>query len=70
MVKRIRMSTPSRTYNRENKRRSRVFVDLGGKRHVASVGESKYSRILGDDFSRHAWVYFTSYTSDATDDFE
>ena len=38
MAKGIRMSIPKKTDNRIVERLSRVFVDLGGKKHVASVG--------------------------------
>ena len=34
MTKEIRMSTPSKTNSRQDKRLSRVFVDLGGNKHV------------------------------------
>ena len=56
MAKGIRMSIPKKTDNRIVERLSRVFVDLGGRKHVASVGGSKYPMILRDDFSRYAWV--------------
>ena len=38
LAKGIRMSVLSKTDNRAAKRLSRVFVDLGGKKHVTSVG--------------------------------
>ena len=38
MAKGIRMSIPSNTNSREDKRLSRVFVDLRGNKHVTSVG--------------------------------
>ena len=41
IAKGIRMSIPSKTNGRECKRLSRAFVDLGEKKHVASVGENK-----------------------------
>ena len=46
------------------------FVDLGGKKHVASMGGNKYPIIVRDDFSRHAWMYFVSHKYDAASAFE
>ena len=60
MVKGIRMPIPSTTHGRAAKRLFRVFVDLGGKKHVASMGGNKYPMIVKDDFSRHACMYFVS----------
>ena len=48
------MSIPSKTHCREDKRLSRVFVDLGGNNHVTSMGGNKYPMIIRDDFSRYA----------------
>ena len=64
------MSIASKTHCREDKRLSRVFVDLGGKKHVASMGENKYPMIIRDDFSRYAWVYFISHKSNAAEAFK
>ena len=49
LAKGIRMPIPSKTHCREYKRRSRVFVDLGGKKHVTSTGGNKYPMIIRDD---------------------
>ena len=38
MAKGIRLSIPSKTHYRKDKRLSRVFVDLGGNKHVTSMG--------------------------------
>ena len=38
MAKGIRMPIPSKTYGRAAKRLFRVFVDLGGKKHVVFMG--------------------------------
>ena len=46
-----------KTNTRADKRLSRVFVDLGGKTHVASVGRKKYPMIVKADLSRHACGY-------------
>ena len=54
MAKRNCMSIPSKTDNRGDKRLSCVFVNLGGGKHVTSVGGNKYPMIVRDDFSRYA----------------
>ena len=41
LAKGIRMPISSKTSNRAVKRRFRVFVDLGGKKHVKSIGGKK-----------------------------
>ena len=63
------MSIPSKTSNRAVKRLGRVFVDLGGKKHVKSAGGKKYPMIIRDDYSRYAWMYFISHKSDKADAF-
>ena len=70
MEKGIRMSITSKTNSHENKRLSRVFADLGGNKHVASMGENKYPVIVRDDFSRYVWLYFIRHTFDATEEFK
>ena len=45
-------------------------MDLGGKKHVASMGGNKYPMIVRDDFSRRAWMYFVSLKYDASSAFE
>ena len=69
LAKGIRTSIPSKTSNRAVKRLGRVFVDLGGKKHVKSAGGKKYPMIIRDDYSRYAWMYFISHKSDAADAF-
>ena len=61
------MPIQSKTDNRGDKRLSRVFVDLEGKKHVASVRGNKYPMIVRDDSSRYACVYFISHKSDTTE---
>ena len=39
MAKGICMSIPSKTNSRKDKRLSRVFLDLRGNKHMASMGE-------------------------------
>ena len=46
------MSVPSKTHNREAKGLSRVFVDLGGEKHMTSVGGDKHPILVRDAFSR------------------
>ena len=70
MAKGIRMPIPSKTHGRAVKRLFRVFVDLGGKKHVASMGGNKYPIIVRNDFSRHAWMYFVSHKHNAASAFE
>ena len=57
LAKGIWMSIPSKTSNRSVKRLVRVFVDLGGKKHVKSAGGKKYPIIIRDDYSRYTWMY-------------
>ena len=64
------MPIPSKTHGQAAKRLVRVFVDLGGKKHVASMGGSKYPMIVRNDFLRHAWMYFVSHKHDAASAFE
>ena len=70
MAKGIRMPISSKTHGRAVKILFRVFVDLGGKKHVASMGGNKYPMMVRDDFSRHAWMYFISHRHDAASAFE
>ena len=43
----------------------RVFVDLGGRKDVASVGGKHYPMIVKDDFTRRGWLYSLRNKSDA-----
>ena len=70
MAKGIRISIPSKIYGRAAKRLFCVSVDLVGKKHVASMGGNKYPMIVGDDSSRHTWVYFVSHKHDTASAFE
>ena len=70
MAKGIRMSIPSKTHNSEDKRLSRMFVDLGRNKHVTSMGGNKYPMVMRDGFSRYAWLYFISHKSDAAEAFK
>ena len=66
----IFMSIPSKTHSREDKILSRVFVDLGGKKHVTSIGGNKYPMIIKDAFSRYTWLYFIYHKFDAAEAFK
>ena len=65
LAKGIRMPIPSKRHERAVKRPFGVFVDLGGKKHVTSIGDNKYPMIVREEFSRHAWMYFGSHKYDA-----
>ena len=69
LAKGIRVPIPSKTSNIVVKRLFRVFVDLGGKKHVKSIGGKKYPMVIRDDYSRYTWIYFISHKSDAGDTF-
>ena len=56
MTKEIRMYIPFKTHNREDKRLSRVFVDLGGGKYVTSMGGNKCHVIIRNELSRYAWL--------------
>ena len=70
MAKGIRIPVPSKQHGRLANGLFRVFVDLGGKKHAASMWANKYSMIVRDDFSRHAWMYFVSHKYNAASAFE
>ena len=61
MAKGIRMPIPSKTQGQGAKRLFRAFLDLGGKKYVASTGGKKYPMIVRDDFSRRAWMYLVPH---------
>ena len=50
---------------RSGKRLGRVFVDLGGRKDVSSVGGKHYPMVVKDDFTRRTWLYFLKNKSDA-----
>ena len=60
----IRKGNSHETKRRSDKKLGRVFVDLGGRKDVASVGGKHYP-MMKDDFTRRAWVYFLINKSDA-----
>ena len=65
MSKAIRKGISHETERRSNKKLGRVFVDLGGRKDVASVGGRHYPMIVMDDFTRRAWMHFQINKSDA-----
>ena len=54
MSKAIRKGISHETKCRSDKKLGRVFVDLGGRKDVASVGVKHYPMIVKDDFTRRA----------------
>ena len=54
MSKAIRKGNSHETKRRSDKKLGRVFVDLGGRKDVASVGGKKYLMIVKDDFTKRA----------------
>ena len=65
MSKAVRKEISHETKRRSDKKLGRVFVDLGGRRDVASVGGKHYPMIVKDYFTRRAWMYFLRNKSDA-----
>ena len=61
------MSIPSKTSNREVNIFFRVFVDLGGKKHVNFIGGQTYPIVIRDDYLRYTWINFISHRSDTAD---
>ena len=51
MSKAIRKGISHETRRRSDKKLGRVFVDLGGRKGVASVGGKHYPMIVKDDFT-------------------
>ena len=65
MSQAIRKGISHETKRRSDKKLGRVFVDLRGRKDVASVGGKHYPMIVKDDFTRRAWMYFLTNKSDA-----
>ncbi|CAB1120053.1 unnamed protein product [Ectocarpus sp. CCAP 1310/34] len=65
MAKAVKKGIARETKSRSDKKLGRVFVDLGGRKDVASVGGKHYPMIVKDDFTRRAWMYFLKHKSDA-----
>ena len=42
-----------------------IHMDLFGPTRVASLCGIHYVYVLGDDYSRHTWVYFLAHKNDA-----
>ena len=70
MGKGLRKTIPSTTTSRATRKVQRVFVDLSGKKAVASINGSRYAMIVRDDFTRYSWLYFLRHKSDASAKFE
>ena len=56
---------PRRTENRAQNKLGGVFVDLSGRKDVASLGRKHYAMIIRDDYSRKSWLYFLRRRSDS-----
>ena len=69
MSKAIRKGIARETKCRSDKKLGRVYVDLGGKKAVVSIGGKYYPMIVKDDFTRRAWIYFLRSKSDAASAF-
>ena len=65
MAKGFRKGIPHQTNSRSQVKLGRVFVDLGGRKSIASVGGKHYSMIVKDDYTRRTWIYFLRHKSDA-----
>ena len=65
MSKAIRKEIYHETKRKSDRKLGRVFVDLGERKDVASVGGKHYPMIVKDDFTRHAWMFFLRNNSDA-----
>ena len=64
MSKAIRKGIAHETKRRSDKTLGRVFVDLGGRKDVASVGGKHYPMIVKDDLTRRAGMYVLRSKSD------
>ncbi|CAM9974287.1 unnamed protein product, partial [Sphacelaria rigidula] len=65
MAKGYRKGIPHQTKKRASSKLGRVFVDLGGRKDIASVGGKHYPMIIKDDYSRKSWLYFLTRKSDS-----
>ena len=65
MAKAYRKGIAHETKCRSDKKLGRVFVDLGGRKDVASVGGKEYPMIVRDDYIRRKWMCFLKHKSDA-----
>ena len=61
----IRKEISHETKRRSDKKLGRVFVDLGRRKDVASVGGKHYPMIVKNGSTRRAWMYFLRNKSDA-----
>ena len=68
-VEAFRKGIAHETKCRSDKKLGRVFVDLGGRKDVASVGGKEYPMIVRDDCTRRTRMYFLKHKSDAASAF-
>lgn len=67
----LRKAIPSSTSTQATRKLERLFLDLSGKKDVASIGGSYYTMIVCDDFTRYTtWVLCLKHKSDAAGKFE
>ena len=57
------------TKSRSDKKLGRAFVELGGRKDVASIGGKHYPMIVKDDSTRRGWLHFLRNKSDAVSAF-
>ena len=69
MAKGYRKPIANSTKSRATNKLGRIFVDVSGPKSIPSLLGEKYVRIVKDDFTRYAWVYFLERKSDAADAF-
>ena len=70
MAKGFRKGIPHSTKSRSDRKLGRVFVDLSGKKSLASIGGMQYVMIVKDEFSRYTWLYYLRNKSDAASAFK
>ena len=68
--KSLRKAIPSTTTSRATSKLERVYVDLTGKKHVATLGGNHYALIIRDCFTRFTWLFFLKHKSEAAESFE
>ena len=56
MSKAIRKGISHEPNRKSDRKPGRVFVDLGGRKDVASIGGEDYPMIVKDDFTMGTWI--------------
>ena len=65
MSKAIRKKNSQETKRGSDENLGRIFVEIEGRRDVASIGDKHYPMIVKDDFTKRAWIVFLINESDA-----